>query len=135
MLACLVVIGAATFAKGIEPGFSMKRNSLQYKDAKIGKGQAIKEGDKLEILYTGWLFKDGKKGKKIGSSVDPKKPFKFTVGKGVIEGWSDGVLGMKAGGKRLVIIPPELAHGKKGKGDIPANATLYYEIQVLKKAD
>jgi FKBP-type peptidyl-prolyl cis-trans isomerase len=107
-------------------------SGLKYIDAKEGTGAEVKKGDTVEVHYTGWLYEDGKVGKKFDSSVG-KKPFPFTIGKGVIKGWSEGVAGMKVGGTRKLIIPPDLAYGKDGAGDdIPPNATLLFEVELLK---
>jgi FKBP-type peptidyl-prolyl cis-trans isomerase len=108
-------------------------SGLRYVDLKEGTGAEVKKGDTVDVHYTGWLFNDEKVGKKFDSSVDRNMPFTFTVGKGVIQGWSEGVAGMKVGGKRKLIIPPDLAYGAKGAGDaIPPNATLLFEVEVLK---
>ena len=110
-------------------------SGLKYVDIKEGNGAEAKKGDSVEVHYTGWLTPDGEKiGKKFDSSLDRKKPFPFTLGAGeVIKGWDEGVAGMKVGGKRKLIIPPELAYGKKGAGDdIPPNATLIFEVELLK---
>jgi FKBP-type peptidyl-prolyl cis-trans isomerase len=104
-------------------------SGLQYVDLKVGDGAAAKKGDTVEVHYTGWL----KDGTKFDSSVDRKEPFPFKLGAGdVIKGWDEGVAGMKVGGKRKLIIPSELAYGKKGRGKIPADAELTFEVELLK---
>jgi FKBP-type peptidyl-prolyl cis-trans isomerase FkpA len=105
-------------------------SGLKYTDLKEGEGTAAKKGDTVEVHYTGWLTD----GKKFDSSVDRKKPFSFKLGAGeVIKGWDEGVAGMKPGGKRKLTIPPELAYGKKGfPGAFPPDATLVFEIELLK---
>jgi rhodanese-related sulfurtransferase len=102
---------------------------LQIKDLKQGTGAEAVVGSEVSVHYTGWLMS----GKKFDSSLDRKKPFSFTPGAGrVIQGWEKGVLGMKVGGKRELIIPPELGYGKRGAGGvIPPNATLKFEISLL----
>lgn len=108
-------------------------SGLKYVDVKEGTGAEAKKGDNVEVHYTGWLYNDGKIGKKFDSSVDRKQPFPFTIGRGVIKGWSEGVAGMKVGGKRKLIIPPDLGYGAEGAGqDIPPNATLLFEVELLK---
>jgi FKBP-type peptidyl-prolyl cis-trans isomerase FkpA len=105
-------------------------SGLQYVELKEGDGEKAKKGDTVEVHYTGWL----KDGKKFDSSLDRKKPFAFKLGNGdVIKGWDEGVAGMKVGGKRKLIIPAELAYGKKGAGDvIPPDAELTFEVELLK---
>ena len=110
-------------------------SGLKYQDTKAGDGQEAKAGDVVEVHYTGWLTTDGTtKGKKFDSSVDRGKPFRFTLGQGdVIKGWDEGVAGMKVGGKRTLVIPSELGYGKEGAGDdIPPNATLLFEVELLR---
>ena len=104
---------------------------LQYVEIVEGKGKEAKSGDNVEVHYTGWLTD----GKKFDSSVDRGETFKIPVGAGkVIKGWDEGIPGMKEGGKRKLIIPPELAYGAKGVGNglIPGNATLVFEIELIK---
>src|SRR5262249_46839102 len=105
--------------------------TLKYVELMEGKGKEAKKGDTVEVHYTGWLTN----GKKFDSSVDRKKTFPFTLGAGeVIKGWDEGVAGMKEGGKRTLIIPPELAYGNRevGGGLIPANSTLIFEVELIK---
>ncbi len=102
---------------------------LKITDLKKGDGAEAVLGSRVKVHYTGWLLD----GKKFDSSLDRKRPFSFTPGQGrVIKGWEKGVLGMKVGGKRELIIPPELGYGKRGAGGvIPPNATLKFEISLL----
>jgi len=109
-------------------------NGLKYTDVKAGDGATAKAGNKVSVNYTGWLSDNGAKGKKFDSSLDRGQPFQFTLGAHqVIAGWDEGVAGMKVGGKRTLIIPPELGYGARGAGGgaIPPNATLIFDVDLL----
>jgi len=109
-------------------------DGLKYTDTKPGDGPAAAAGNKVSVHYTGCLSKDGAKGAKFDSSVDRGQPFDFTLGAHqVIAGWDEGVAGMKVGGQRTLIIPPELGYGSRGAGGvIPSNATLIFDVELLK---
>lgn len=108
-------------------------NRLVATDLVVGTGKQARSGTTVKVHYTGWLYNNGKKGSKFDSSLDRGEPFKFDLGAGeVIKGWDQGVVGMKVGGKRQLIIPPGLAYGERGAGGaIPPNATLMFEVQLL----
>jgi peptidylprolyl isomerase len=108
-------------------------SGLRYEDVVVGTGAAPKPGQVCVMHYTGWLRENGAKGAKFDSSVDRGKPFKFPLGQGrVIKGWDEGVATMKVGGKRNLLIPPQLGYGMKGAGGvIPPNATLFFEVELL----
>jgi FKBP-type peptidyl-prolyl cis-trans isomerase FkpA len=99
----------------------------------VGSGAQAQPGQHVHVHYTGWLFNDGQQGAKFDSSVDRNDPFAFALGAGmVIKGWDEGVAGMKIGGKRTLIIPPQLGYGARGAGDvIPPNATLKFDVELL----
>jgi FKBP-type peptidyl-prolyl cis-trans isomerase FkpA len=109
---------------------------LQKIDIKQGDGAEAQTGKVVVVHYSGWLYDptapEGK-GKKFDSSLDRKVPFGFFLGEGkVIKGWDQGVVGMKVGGKRRLIIPPELGYGERGAGGvIPPNATLIFDVELL----
>ena len=108
-------------------------SGLQYDDTTVGGGAEAKPGQHVHVHYTGWLFNNGQQGAKFDSSVDRNDPFSFTLGDGmVIKGWDEGVAGMKIGGKRTLIIPPQLGYGARGAGGvIPPNATLKFDVELL----
>jgi peptidylprolyl isomerase len=108
-------------------------SGLQYADTQPGTGRAPRRGQTAVVHYTGWLFVEGARGRKFDSSVDKGRPFEFKPGQGqVIRGWDEGVLTMKTGGKRTLIIPPELGYGAQGSPpDIPPNATLIFEVELI----
>ncbi len=104
-------------------------SGLQYVDLVIGTGASPTAGRTVTVHYTGRLAD----GTKFDSSVDRGKPFSFSIGDGVvIKGWDQGVMSMRVGGKRKLIIPPRLAYGSKGAGNvIPPNATLTFVVKLL----
>src|SRR4249920_3725872 len=108
-------------------------SGLQIIDTKEGTGASPKPGQTCVMHYTGWLWEDGAKGKKFDSSVDKGTPFEFPLGQGrVIKGWDEGVATMKVGGKRNLLIPPQLGYGARGAGGvIPPNSTLFFEVELL----
>ncbi len=108
-------------------------SGLQYEDTVEGQGQEAKAGSYVSVHYTGWLFENGAAGAKFDSSKDRKQPFEFPLGAGhVIRGWDEGVQGMKVGGTRRLVIPPQLGYGARGAGGvIPPNATLLFEVELL----
>ena len=108
-------------------------SGLQIIDTTVGTGASPKSGQTCVMHYTGWLYDGGAKGKKFDSSVDRGQPFEFPIGmKRVIGGWDEGVATMKVGGKRTLIIPPELGYGARGAGGvIPPNATLIFDVELL----
>jgi peptidylprolyl isomerase len=108
-------------------------SGLKITDATVGTGASPQPGQICVMHYTGWLYEGGAKGKKFDSSVDRGQPFEFPIGKGrVIAGWDEGVATMKVGGKRTLIIPPELGYGARGAGGvIPPNATLIFDVELL----
>lgn len=110
-------------------------SGLKYIDHQVGKGDEAVKGATVEVHYTGWLYENGNRGKKFDSSRDRNQAFRFPLGAGrVIKGWDEGVAGMKVGGKRELIIPPELGYGAQGAGSglIPPNATLDFEVELLR---
>jgi len=121
------------------PGFFMHTtpSGLQYEDTQEGTGATAENGQSVTVHYTGWLYNNDTQGAKFDSSKDRRDPFEFDLGAGmVIQGWDEGVLGMKVGGCRTLIIPPELGYGSRGAGGvIPPNATLKFDVELLALAD
>ncbi len=108
-------------------------SGLQYEDTVEGSGDVAKAGQYVSVHYTGWLYEGGVKGAKFDSSKDRGQPFEFPLAAGhVIRGWDEGVQGMKVGGTRILVIPPQLGYGARGAGGvIPPNATLMFEVDLL----
>lgn len=102
---------------------------LKIEDIKVGTGKEAVAGKTIAVHYTGTL----ENGAKFDSSVDRGQPFTFSLGAGdVIEGWDKGIVGMKEGGKRKLTIPPSMGYGNQAVGEIPANSTLIFEVDLLK---
>ncbi len=137
-LTCLVFLGLALGACGEDP-FSLPEfdpslgvdvsamtktaSGLYYQDLVVGEGETAVAGDFVNVSYTGWLAN----GDQFGSGE-----YSFQLGTGAaIDGFDEGVTGMKVGGKRRLVLPPDLAYGKNGKGTIPGNATLVFEVELL----
>jgi len=103
-------------------------------DLRVGTGADAVNGRRLTVNYTGWLYdasKTDQKGAQFDTSVG-KTPFAFTLGAGqVIAGWDQGIVGMKAGGVRRLVIPPNLGYGATANGPIPGNSTLVFEVELL----
>jgi peptidylprolyl isomerase len=139
LVAVAALSGAAsivvtTTAAGQEvPKTMTTASGLKIIDTKVGTGVSPKPGQICVMHYTGWLYQNGAKGQKFDSSVDRGRPFEFPIGRQrVIAGWDEGVASMKVGGKRTLIIPPELGYGARGAGGvIPPNATLLFEVELL----
>ena len=109
--------------------FTTTSTGLRYHDFVVGTGDELNLGELATVHYTGWLTN----GTKFDSSVDRGDPFSFRLGiDAVIQGWRQGVEGMRVGGKRQLVIPPDLGYGSQGTGSIPPNSTLVFEIELLK---
>jgi len=104
-------------------------SGLRYRDLQVGEGAEAAKGKTVEVHYTGWLEDNTK----FDASQDPSHPFTFRIGiDDVIQGWHQGITGMKVGGRRRLVVPPELGYGKSGMGRIvPPNATLIFEVELV----
>jgi FKBP-type peptidyl-prolyl cis-trans isomerase len=139
ILAILLAVSVAGAGQTAKPGGAMDEkivttpSGLKYVELVVGTGAEAQKGQTVSVHYTGWLTD----GKKFDSSLDRGQPFSFPLGAGrVIKGWDEGVAGMKVGGKRKLIIPPQLGYGERGAGGglIPPNAELIFEVQLLEIA-
>jgi FKBP-type peptidyl-prolyl cis-trans isomerase FkpA len=134
VVALVALIAACSGKPGVVPTDGV--NSMQSVEIKPGTGEAVTAGKIAVVQYTGWLYdaaaKDNK-GKQFDSSRTSGRPFRFPVGAGqVIKGWDQGVVGMKVGGSRRLIIPADLAYGDSGAGGvIPPGATLVFDIDLV----
>lgn len=125
---------AAAPATAVAPPKPHVAMGLQKIDTVIGKGKAAEAGKTVTVNYTGWLYAPkaaGQHGMQFDSSIG-REPFSFQLGGGqVIQGWDQGVAGMKVGGKRTLIIPAALGYGDRGAGPIPAGANLIFDVELL----
>ena len=109
-------------------------SGLQYIDDAVGEGESAKAGDTVSVQYTGWIQKaDGSRGLLFDTTRDIGRPFEFRLGRHkVIQGWEEGISGMQVGGKRTLIVPSELAYGKRGAGQIVLpNQNLIFEVELV----
>jgi FKBP-type peptidyl-prolyl cis-trans isomerase FkpA len=148
-LIALLLAGAANAQQGTAPAQgaaqpetpaaapAVQGPQVQVIDTKVGNGKEATLGNTVVVHYTGWFYKPMAKnqhGRKFDSSLDRKEPLDFRLGAGqVIKGWEQGVAGMKVGGKRTLIIPSELAYGKRGAGggSIPPDSDLIFDVELL----
>ena len=128
-----LILGAGLLATPAMAEIITTQTGLKYEDVNVGSGAEALSGKKVSVHYTGWLNNNGAKGNKFDSSVDRGEPFEFPLGAGyVIQGWDQGVAGMKEGGKRVLYIPSSLGYGARGAGAaIPPNADLIFDVELL----
>jgi peptidylprolyl isomerase len=132
-LSLFAVLLASTIALFSASCSSNIPSDLQVNDIVVGEGSQAVKGSTVTVHYTGWLFKNGRRGKKFDSSLNDTQPFSFKLGTGeVIKGWDRGIEGMRVGGKRELIIPPNLGYGGEGAPPlIPPDSILDFEVQLL----
>lgn len=126
-----VPIEALTFAPHLGIDLASMRattSGVRYIDVAPGPGVVIREGHQIDVFYAGWL----PDGTQVDAVTRPSAPLTFRVGRReVIRGWEDAVIGMRVGGQRRIVVPPELAYGSRSVGHIPRNATLVFLIHVV----
>jgi FKBP-type peptidyl-prolyl cis-trans isomerase len=133
----LVLVPLLTLAAacGDSPTSASQVPGYTQTDVRLGAGTAAATGNLLTVQYTGWLFdasKTDSKGLQFDTSLGNTNPFAFTLGAGqVINGWDQGLVGMKVGGLRRLVVPPSLAYGTSRNNSIPPNATLVFDIELV----
>jgi FKBP-type peptidyl-prolyl cis-trans isomerase len=139
LLLSATFVSAACSEQAAPTAAAVEKSSITeliQNDVKVGEGAEAAAGRNVSVHYTGWLYDEAApdhKGKKFDSSRDRGMPFEFPLGAGqVIQGWDKGVQGMKVGGQRTLVIPPQLGYGARGAGNvIPPNATLVFDVELL----
>jgi FKBP-type peptidyl-prolyl cis-trans isomerase FkpA len=134
--AVFALVLLAAFAAAPQARAAGDATQLVKIDRTVGTGTVAGDGDEVHVNYTGWLYDARAKdhhGKQFDSSLDNGEPITFTLGAGaVIEGWDQGILGMRVGGRRTLVIPARLAYGSRGAGeDIPPDATLIFDVELV----
>jgi len=127
LLCSLAIVASAA------ENFTSTARGAQYRDLNIGEGESAQTGDVATIQFIGWLNSNGTKGKELYNTRKQGGSVSFVIGTDkVMQGWSEGVIGMKKGGKRLLMVPPSLAYGSKGvQGFVPANGSLIFVIELV----
>lgn len=137
LIVLVIIVGIAIWASSQkspsnnttkETSMTNETNDLKIEDLKVGDGAQAQTGNTIKVNYSGTLTD----GTKFDNSYDRNEPFEFTLGQGqVIQGWEQGFVGMKVGGKRRLTIPPSLGYGDQANDTIPANSTLIFEVELL----
>lgn len=132
-LALLLMCPCLSAAQEAQKTTVREGSALKTEDTVVGQGEEAVTGAKVVVHYSGWLNEAGKKGTKFDSSLDRGKPFSFVLGSHmVIQGWDEGVKGMKVGGKRTLYIPYSMAYGERGFPPvIPSRADLIFDVELL----
>lgn len=134
-LALTLLVAPLQAERKLSGTFTKTESGLRIAEVRPGQGPAAAKGQTLGMVYRGWIYDTtvGRQGKLFDSNLNRKKPLTFKLGEGrVIKGWDEGLLGIKKGAKRILIIPPELAYGDQGAGDvIPPGATLLFEVEAV----
>ena len=127
----LAAAGCGSSNSPSSPSVTLPRAEFSQTDLLAGTGTTASNGRLLTVAYTGWIYDPARTDGK-GTQFDSGSSFQFTLGNGgVIRGWDLGVVGMRVGGRRRLNIPPELAYGSSGRGTIPPNASLVFDIELL----
>ena len=129
--ALLLASGCSSSSSTPTAPTSQPRGEFSQTDLRVGTGTAASNGRVVTVSYTGWLY-DPSRAEQKGTQFDSRPSFSFTLGGGqVIRGWDQGVVGMRVGGLRRLVLPPELGYGSTGSGPIPPNASLVFDIELL----
>jgi FKBP-type peptidyl-prolyl cis-trans isomerase len=136
-LVLLLCSASITSALAADQAFRSAAGGLKIKDLQMGQGSGAVTGQVATIHFVGWIDEQGARGREIYNSRAQGQPVSFVIGTdGVMQGWNEGVLGMKPGGKRMLLVPPGMAYGKrKVEGVVPENASLMFRIELIELKD
>jgi FKBP-type peptidyl-prolyl cis-trans isomerase len=137
MIAVLVTLIAAPGIWAADDAFRAGPGGMRLKDLQVGQGAAAQQGMVATIHFIGWLDEDGVRGREIYNSRSQGRPVSFVIGtEGVMPGWNEGVVGMRPGGSRMLLLPPPMAYGKRQvEGVVPANAAMMFRIELVSLDD
>jgi FKBP-type peptidyl-prolyl cis-trans isomerase FkpA len=133
VIALLVLLMAAPVLWAAGDAFQAGPGGMRFKDLQVGHGAVAERGMVATIHFIGWLDENGVRGREIYNSRREGRPVSFVIGTdGVMPGWNEGVMGMKPGGSRMVLLPPAMAYGQRQvEGVIPADAAMMFRIELL----
>ena len=136
-LALLICMVSMTGAWAADEGFRSAAGGLRIKDLQPGQGNGAVVGQVATIHFVGWIDEQGARGRELYNSHSQGQPVSFVIGTdGVMQGWNEGVLGMKPGGKRMLLVPPGMAYGaRKIEGVVPENTALMFRIELISLDD
>jgi len=138
LLAVIVFsFGLATGAWASEEAFQAGPGGLRFKDLQMGQGPAAVTGQVATIQFVGWIDEGGTRGREMYNSRNEGQPVSFVIGtEGVMQGWNEGVIGMRPGGKRMLLVPPSMAWGgREIEGVVPADTAMMFRIELIKLED
>ena len=133
MVAIVLSFGFNSGAWAVDDAFRAGPGGLRIKDLQLGQGVSAVTGQVATIHFSGWIDEKGTRGKEVFSTRDQGQPVSFVIGTdGVMQGWNEGVSGMRVGGKRMLLVPPSMAWGKREiEGVVPANAAMMFRIELI----
>ncbi len=131
---CLFMLASGSLAWAADEAFREGPGGLRIKDLQLGQGTAAETGQVATIHFIGWIDEQGARGREVFNSRNQGQPVSFVIGtEGVMQGWNEGVIGMKPGGKRMLLIPPAMAYGARQIEDVvPANAAMMFRIELIR---
>lgn len=132
VLTILLFLAVVSGAFAADDAFRSGPNGLRIKDLQLGQGPVAETGQVATIHFVGWIDEQGARGREIYNSRAQNHPVSFVIGTDhVMQGWNEGVIGMKPGGRRMLLVPPGMAYGNREVEGIPANTSLMFRIELI----